>query len=153
MYHYLTLPKYLSKCILQSSARILICVEGPPRDMMVGLHKHCTRRRDLSLTQPGIFLSFTVLGVAGALIVFVQLERRAKHPIRTFQRTVWIVLLVSLIPDLLVAYFHPYPGTTLMEVGTLMLMHVATAMICLGILPGILRGANRDAEHLWGRLD
>lgn len=84
--------------------------------------------------QPVIFLSFTVLGVLGAIIVFAQIERRAKHPMSTFQRTVWIVLLVSLIPDLLVAFFRPYPGTTLPEVGALMLMHVATAMICLGTL-------------------
>ncbi len=68
-------------------------------------------------------------------MAFAQIGRRAKHPIRTFQRTVWIVLLVSLIPDLLVAFFRPYPGTTLPEVGALMLMHVATAMICLGTLP------------------
>lgn len=81
--------------------------------------------------QPMIFIPFTVLGVLGATIVFAQIRRRAKHPISTFQRTVWIVLLVSLIPDLLVAFFRPYPGTTLAEVGALMLMHVATAMICL----------------------
>jgi len=38
--------------------------------------------------QPGIFLSFTVFGVLGATIVFAQIGRWAKHPLRTFQRTV-----------------------------------------------------------------
>lgn len=84
--------------------------------------------------QPVIFLAFTILGVLGATTVFAQIRRRAKHPVRTFQRTVWVALLVSLIPDLLVAFFRPYPGTTLLEVGALMLMHVATAMICLVLL-------------------
>ena len=84
--------------------------------------------------QPGIFISFTVFGVLGAIIVFAQILRRAKYPLRTFRRTVWIVLLISLIPDLLVAFFRPYPGTTFPEVGALMLMHIATAIICLVLL-------------------
>ena len=80
------------------------------------------------------FLPFTVFGSLGATIVFALLGRFARRPVSTFQRTVWIVLLISFIPDLLVGFLRPYPGTTWLEVGTLMLMHLATAMICMNML-------------------
>ncbi len=80
------------------------------------------------------FVPFTVIGSLGAIIVFALLGRFARRPISTFRRTVWIVLLVSFIPDLLVGFLRPYPGTTPLEVGTLMLMHLAVAMICLNTL-------------------
>lgn len=85
------------------------------------------------------FLPFTVFGSLGAIIVFALLGRFARRPISTFRRTVWIVLLVSFIPDLLVGFLRPYPGTTPLEVGTLMLMHLATAMICLNALTRLIR--------------
>lgn len=81
-----------------------------------------------------VFIPFTVFGSLGAIIVYALLGRFARRPISTFQRTVWIVLLVSFIPDLLVGFLRLFPGTTLPEVGTLMLMHLATAMICMGTL-------------------
>lgn len=81
-----------------------------------------------------IFIPFTVIGSLGAIIVFALLGRFARRPISAFRRTVWIVLLVSFIPDLLIGFLRPFPGTTPLEVGTLMVMHLATATICLGIL-------------------
>jgi Family of unknown function (DUF6069) len=81
-----------------------------------------------------VFIPFTVFGSLGAIILFALLGRFARRPISTFRRTVWIVLPISFIPDLLVGFLKPYPGTTPLAVGTLMLMHVATAMICLGAL-------------------
>ena len=80
------------------------------------------------------FIPFTIFGSLGAIIVFALLGRFARRPISTFRRTVWIVLLVSFIPDLLVGFLKPYVGTTPLAVGTLMVMHVATAMICLNML-------------------
>ena len=68
------------------------------------------------------FIPFTVFGSLGATIVFTLLGRFARRPISTFQRTVWIVLLVSFIPDLLVGFLKPYAGTTPLAVGTLMVM-------------------------------
>ena len=86
-----------------------------------------------------VFIPFTVFGSLGAIIVFALLGRFARRPISTFRRTVWIVLLVSFIPDLLVGFARPFPGTTPQVVGTLMLMHVATAMICLNTLTRLNR--------------
>lgn len=85
------------------------------------------------------FIPFTVFGSLGAIIVFALLGRFARRPISTFRRTVWIVLLITFIPDILVGFLRPYPGTTWMEVGTLMLMHLATATICLNTLTRLNR--------------
>ena len=80
------------------------------------------------------FIPSTIIGVAGAVIVFALMVRWAKNPVRLFQRTAVVVLLASLLPDLLLPFVQLYPGTTFPEVGALMLMHVATAFICLGTL-------------------
>ncbi len=87
--------------------------------------------------QPEGFIPSTVIGVVGAVTVFALIVRWAKHPRRLFQRVAVIVLLASLIPDLLLPFVRLYPGTTFLEVGALLLMHVATAFICLGILSRI----------------
>lgn len=84
--------------------------------------------------QLGADIVFTVIGVVGAVIVFALLMRWAKHPVRLFQRIALSVLLVSLIPDLLLLFVGLFPGTTLPEVVALVLMHVATGLICLGTL-------------------
>jgi ABC-type anion transport system duplicated permease subunit len=85
--------------------------------------------------QLGSVIVFTVIGVVGAIIVFALLMRWTKHPVRLFQRIALVVLLASLIPDLLLPFVGLFSGTTLPGVGALLLMHVATGLICLGILP------------------
>ena len=76
-----------------------------------------------------------MIGAIGAVIVFALLLRWAKQPIRLFQRIAWVVLLVSLIPDLLLPFLGLFPGTTFAEVVALIVMHVATGLICIGVLP------------------
>ena len=85
--------------------------------------------------QVGSVIAFTVIGAIGAVIVFALLLRWAKQPIRLFQRIAWVVLLVSLIPDLLLPFLGLFPGTTFAEVVALIVMHVATGLICIGVLP------------------
>ncbi len=85
--------------------------------------------------QLGGVIVFTVIGAVGAVIVFSLTLRWAKRPIHLFQRIAWVVLLVSLIPDVLLPFVQLFPGTTLPEVGALILMHVATGLICIGSLP------------------
>jgi hypothetical protein len=80
-------------------------------------------------------LVFTVIGAVGAVLVFALIMRWAKHPVRLFQRVAWVVLLVSLIPDLLLPFVQLFPGTTIPGVVALILMHVATGLICIGVLP------------------
>jgi len=100
----------------------------------VGAHVLFSVASTFQPLQPEDFLPATVLGVVGAVIVFALLARRTSQPTRIFQRIVMVVLPVSLLPDLSLLFLHLYPGTTFPAVGTLMLMHIATALICLGTL-------------------
>jgi len=80
----------------------------------------------------------TVVAVTGALIIFAQIYRRAARPTRLFRRIAVGVLLLSIIPDLLLPLIGLYPGTTLPEVGALLLMHLATAALCVSMAPRLI---------------
>jgi hypothetical protein len=80
----------------------------------------------------------TLVAVTGALIVFALINRRAARPARLFRRIAGGVLLLSIVPDLLLPVIGLYPGTTLPEVGALLLMHLATALLCVGIAPHLI---------------
>jgi hypothetical protein len=85
------------------------------------------------------FVMWTVIGCVGAIIVFALLARLTQRPIRNFQITALVVLLVSLIPDLMLGASHLYPTTTPLTVGALILMHIATALVCVGLLVNLTR--------------
>lgn len=78
---------------------------------------------------PALTISAVVLGA----VLFWVLSNRAKHPRRTFIRIALAVLLLSVLPDggLLVG---SAPGATVRAVGSLMAMHVATALIVVSLL-------------------
>jgi Family of unknown function (DUF6069) len=80
----------------------------------------------------------TVVAVTGALTVFALLNRRSERPTRLFRRIAGGVLLLSIIPDLLLPVIGLYPGTTLPEVAALLLMHLATALLCVGMAPRLI---------------
>jgi hypothetical protein len=80
----------------------------------------------------------TVVAVTGALTVFALLNRRSERSMRVFRRIAGGVLLLSIIPDLLLPVIGLYPGTTLPEVGALLLMHLATALLCVGMAPRLI---------------
>ena len=78
---------------------------------------------------PTVF--FTVVGMAGAVVVFGLVVRFAKRPVRVFRRVALVVLLVSLVPDLLLLFSGSMPGTTVAGVFTLMVEHVASWAIAV----------------------
>ncbi len=80
----------------------------------------------------------TGVAVTGALIVLAVISQRSQHPVRLFGRIAAAVLLISVIPGLLLPVLQLYPGTTLPEVGTLLLMHLATALLCVSMAPRLL---------------
>lgn len=84
--------------------------------------------------QPVALIPTTVAAVAGAVIVFGLLMRWSQQPKRLFVRIAVIVLAISLLPDVLLLFVPLYPGATIAGVGTLMLMHVLTGLLCLGTL-------------------
>jgi uncharacterized protein DUF6069 len=86
---------------------------------------------------PTVF--FTVVGMAGAVVVFGLVTRLAKRPVRVFRRVALVVLLVSLAPDLLLLFSGSMPGTTVAGVFTLMVEHVASWAIAVGVLTSLVR--------------
>lgn len=89
----------------------------------------------------------TGVAVTGALIVLAVIRQRSQHPVRLFGRIAAAVLLISVIPGLLLLVLQLYPGTTLPEVGALLLMHLATALLCVSMAPRLLANERRDLER------
>ncbi len=81
---------------------------------------------------PTVF--FTVVGVAGAVVVFGLILRFARRPIRLFRRAALAVLLVSLVPDVLMLFSGSMPGATVAGVLTLIVEHVASWAVAVGVL-------------------
>lgn len=79
---------------------------------------------------PTVF--FTVVGMAGAAVVFGLMLRFAKRPARMFRRVALAVLLVSLAPDVLMLVSPSVPGATVAGVLTLMVEHVASWAVAVG---------------------
>ena len=77
----------------------------------------------------------TLVGVIAAALVYALVARFASDPNRTFTIVAVIALLLSLIAPLSVGLQDPpeYPGTDAAAVGTLMVMHVLTAAIVVGV--------------------
>lgn len=75
---------------------------------------------------------FTTLGVVGATITYGALTRIATNPDRLFVVVAAIVLVLSLIPDFTV--IPDQPGGSLVAGAILGVMHVTTAVICVGVL-------------------
>jgi hypothetical protein len=85
------------------------------------------------LTIPPILL-WSGVGALGAASAFAYVTRHAQRPRQAFRRIAGIVLLVSFVPDLLLLTMDLIPGTTLPAVVSLMLMHISTALITVGLL-------------------
>ena len=93
---------------------------------------------------PTVF--FTVAGMVGAVVVFGVMLRFARRPVRLFRRVALVVLLISLVPDVLMLFSGSMPGTTVAGVLTLMVEHVASWAVAVGVLTasvGEREGARR----------
>ena len=84
------------------------------------------------------FLPLTIFGSLAAVLVYALVGWLAKRrPITTYRIVSVIALLLSFVPDL--ALFSGTPGANAGTVGTLMLMHVLTAVIVVGMLTTLAR--------------
>lgn len=86
------------------------------------------------------FILFTVAGVAGAVVVYSLVARRAAQPATTFRRIAIGALLVSFVPDVALLTSQIIPGMTVPAFVALSLMHVTTAVISVHLLVGCARG-------------
>ena len=84
-----------------------------------------------ALRRSSVPIIFTALLVSGAVLVFVIVSREAIHPLATYRRIAFGVLLVSFIPDVAVAMSSAF-GWPLATV--FMVMHVAAWVPCVTIL-------------------
>ena len=75
----------------------------------------------------------TVIASVCAVFVFRAMRTYSLEPVREFRALAWKVLLVSFIPDLLIATQH-WQGCTWPEAVALMLMHIAVWAICVTLL-------------------
>jgi hypothetical protein len=82
----------------------------------------------------GLTTVFTILAVAAYWIV----GRVSRQPITTYRRVSVVALLLSLIPDLGLL-FAGAPGVTIPAILALMLMHVVSAAIIVGLLTTLAR--------------
>jgi Family of unknown function (DUF6069) len=78
--------------------------------------------------------SLTVVGVAGAVLVFAALTRLHPNPVGAFRVVATVGLVISWAPDLLVWATHPFPGTTAPGVLSLMSLHVVAAGLAVLLL-------------------
>ena len=87
----------------------------------------------------GPVMMWSLIGSFGATLVFFLLARLTRRPIYIFQLIALIVFLVTLLPDITLFFVPAFPDTTAISVGTLILMHVGTALICVGFLTRLVR--------------
>lgn len=81
---------------------------------------------------PGIVV-WTLLGMAGATVVYGVLRRRSATPDRTFVRIAIIVLVLSFVPNVGLAVFSN--SVTTSEAIGLMALHVPPAVVAVLALP------------------
>ena len=76
-------------------------------------------------------IMFTIIGVLGATVLFAAVTRLSKQPIALFRGIAVVVLLLSFVPDVLLLTSNAMPGTSLLGVLALILMHTVTCVITL----------------------
>lgn len=89
---------------------------------------------DLDPLSVGPVALFTAVGVVGAVGAYAALTRFVDDPDRTFTLVAGVVLVLSFVPDVVVA--PALPGATTAGVAVLALLHVTTAVLCVLVLTG-----------------
>jgi hypothetical protein len=89
--------------------------------------------RYIPLLRPFPIFDTAVLGTA-AVLVFARFCRDNARPIADYRRLAIRVLLISFIPDILLAVTHAFGGGW-PEALWLMVMHIVVWAICITVLP------------------
>ncbi len=87
----------------------------------------------MQLSVLGISVVFTAVLVLGAVLVFAVVARFAAHPIKLYQRIALIVLVISFIPDALLAR-SSMPGASWPNSIALMVLHVVAWAVTVWML-------------------
>jgi hypothetical protein len=89
--------------------------------------------RYMPLLRPFPIFDTAVFGTA-AVLVFARFYRDNAHPIADYRRLAIRILLISFVPDILLAMTHAFGGGW-PEALWLMALHVAVWAICITVLP------------------
>lgn len=85
---------------------------------------------------------FTAVGVALGVAVFAIISRVARQPVRTFWIVAMIALIVSLVPNILLALnpaAAPLPGGSALTYGVLSIFHLIAAFVSVPVLTTLSR--------------
>jgi hypothetical protein len=77
----------------------------------------------------------TILGALAAIFVFIKIASYP-NPARTYRRVAVVALVVSFVPDVLLAESHSMRGSW-PEAYALMIMHVVVCVVCISLLPSL----------------
>ncbi|MGJ4844889.1 DUF6069 family protein [Leifsonia sp. Le1] len=77
------------------------------------------------------YVSMTILGVLAGWIGWHLVERHARDPRRALTILVPVVLLLSFIPDILLAVLQFMPGATGTAILALVVMHIVVAAVAV----------------------
>jgi hypothetical protein len=101
--------------------------------------------RYIPLLRPFPIFDTVVLGTA-AVLVFARFCRDNANPIADYRRLAIRVLLISFVPDILLATSHAFGGGW-PEALWLMIMHVAVWAICVTVLPAAILAEPRQRKE------
>jgi hypothetical protein len=98
---------------------------------------------------PALPIFDTVVFTSAAVLVFARFCRDNPDPIRDYRRLAFGILLISFVPDILLALTHGFGGGW-PEALSLMSMHVAVWAICVTILPAaVVVRADHHVVGFW----
>ncbi len=91
----------------------------------------------------GPVVVWSVIGTIAAALAFVLVARSSRRPIQRYCAIALVALVLSLIPDVMLLIAKPdrFDDITGAAVGTLMVMHVVVAAVCVGLFTTLTREA------------
>jgi hypothetical protein len=93
---------------------------------------------DFPPLQFGAYAFLTVAGVLIAATGWAAIRRWAKRPAAMLRWLVPAVLVVSFVPDLALLASDAQPGTSVLAVVALILMHIAVAAVAVPVFRAVL---------------
>lgn len=105
------------------------------RAIAVGILNPSPRFEPLGVFPP---IFDTVVATTIAVVVFVKVAESSSRPLRTWRRIAAVVLVVSFWPDVALARAHAF-SSGWPEASALMGMHVAVCVLCVTLMPRLVR--------------
>ena len=109
-----------------------------------------------SVASSFLYLQIPVVGITTvvfllvALLAFVLVGRRSRHPVRTFRIVAGVALLLSFLNPILQLAGHwlPAPGMNLRIFWTMIVMHSVSALIAVSLLTTLAVERVRPLGHV-----